>query len=124
MITYLHILYENRDDTVKSKENCKIFKRFRPDVDLSKPEFLIKRYEHLSKKIIRLRNEAISHKTSKYSFDDVFRKVDIRYDELRNLTEISLFIVNRLRVAIDWDEIIFHEGHASDLEDMLAKLSK
>lgn len=100
-IIYIAGIFERRNDTINlpllisnSKKSSKISDRESAEIDR-----LILQAKPIADKITILRHNAFAHRNANVSYNDVFRQADVSPDQFRELTDLTLNIVNRLLQA-------------------------
>jgi hypothetical protein len=78
----------------------------------------------LANKVLILRHEAFAHQSAQIWYNDVFKKADVTYAQLRELTDTALNIANHLLVALRLRRRDFAEAELprEDAEEMMTAL--
>lgn len=78
----------------------------------------------LWKKVRTIRNEAIAHMTNKRTYEEVFKKADVTYDELRDLIEITKELLNKISHAWNGNTYAFNLESRDDTIRLLKDLKE
>ncbi len=125
MVIYLYGLFETRHNTIN-------FTSIAADAASSgyKPEIiktirgLIIDNKALTSKLAIIRSHLFAHRSSRFSYTEVFRKAGITPFQFRDLTDTGLQIANLLLSAYGHPEQSFHEWPLKHTKDLLKDLSQ
>lgn len=112
MLVALYRLYETRKDTYNIPELlCRLRKEnsLKEEV-LNELDNMYQELKPLWIKVNILRNKAFGHRSTDYTFEEVFEETSVNPDELRDLVEGTKRLLNALSHA--WDR----SSHAFNLE--------
>jgi hypothetical protein len=76
----------------------------------------------IADKVIILRHKAFAHRSAHLSYNDVFKMAAVKPDQLRDLTDITLKIANRLLLARGLQDQYFTELPREAAEAMMKAL--
>ena len=127
MVIYLHNLFESRrrNDTTNLESLIKNAKTSNiSEAAIDKAWGLMSEAEETRKKVIKLRNNLFAHRSSRIAYKEAFKKADITSNQLRELTDISLNIINTLLKDLGLDEQFFNNQIHADVERLFYDLSK
>jgi hypothetical protein len=85
---------------------------------------LLNKVKPLETKIIVLRHKAFAHRNAHTSYDDVFKEAKVSAKQMRELTEITLLIANKLAEAVGANIGFFNELPREDAVRMMQTLMK
>lgn len=91
--------------------------------DLSDIDDLLAQARPAAEKITILRHNAFAHRSANISYNDMFQKAHIKPDELRELTDVTLKIINRLLRAHGLSEQYFTNLPRESAEAMMTTLA-
>ena len=117
-VVYVRRLFDN---DARAISLLSLAKQSKPNAGVRK---LLAEAVPIVKKVRTIRNKAVAHGDSEMTYNAWIEQADITFNEMRELTEITLKVVNLLSVDNGQDEVHFAELPAQDLEDMLKVLSQ
>jgi hypothetical protein len=118
-------LFESRNDTInfgaliKEAESDGVSKGA-----INKAKALMAEIAGVPTKVAILRNNLFAHRSGSLSYEEAFRKADLKPDQLRELAVAGLRIANTLLIARGIDEQFFHELSRRDVERLINDLAK
>jgi hypothetical protein len=83
---------------------------------------LVTKVKPIADKVKTLRHNAFAHRSAHISYDDVFKKVAVQPNQLRELTDIALDITNQLLMIRGLQRQYFNELPRKAAEAMMAAL--
>ena len=125
-IAHIAALFDERGGTINLPNLARELKRSHvisaqaaADVDL-----LLSQAEPLVAKVRFLRNNCFAHRSAVLPYDEVFKRADITWGQMRDLTEIALKFVNHLLLARGLRDQFFNTLAREDAEAMLKALTE
>ncbi|MCG2706345.1 MAG: hypothetical protein L6254_02205 [Candidatus Omnitrophica bacterium] len=96
VVVSLYKLFEKRKDTVNFKNIIKDALRLKiiNDADIQKLNPTIEKAKTIWIKINQLRSYLFAHRTKELTVEDIYKKANIKPDEIKELTDLSLEILN------------------------------
>ncbi|TQF33958.1 hypothetical protein UNPA324_33880 [Bradyrhizobium sp. UNPA324] len=123
---YIAGVFENRRDTINFRALIRDM-IVTGDLQSSQElmiEALMAKAKSSADKVTILRHNAFAHRTSRMSYDDVFRLAKVSLNELRELTDLALDLFNALATVRGQNEQHFTTLPIEDAEDMMRALAK
>jgi hypothetical protein len=123
-IIYISGLLEKRRDTINLR---RISQRMKSENLISTElanEIVVtlNETEPLTMKVRKLRNNAFAHRSAIHTYDEVFKIAAVKPDQLRELTEITLVMTNKLCTARELRQIFFNELPTDDATKIMELL--
>jgi AbiU2 len=98
-IIHIAALFDKPRNTISLPHLVREARRSIGMADAREIDALLDQATPLANKVTILRNEVFAHRSADTSYDDVFQKAAVTANELRDLTDLSLKILNRLARA-------------------------
>jgi len=100
-VIYMSGVFDTRRDTISFSNLVRDVKKAARLTanDAKDAEKALAQARPAADKLKILRDKAFAHRSAHISYNDVFAEADVTPDELRNLTDLSLDVANRLLVA-------------------------
>ena len=118
LVVVLYATYEDRRDTInlaRLYEDSPAELKATVSTDFT-------RAKSIWKKIAVLRNNHFGHVTERLEIDAIFETADVRYDEIKELIELSKKLVNRFSYAEDRSSFVDSLDSEKDTYRLLDKL--
>jgi hypothetical protein len=124
-VTYLAGLYESRGNTINLSQLIREAEAAGVDkAAIDKAQGLMTASAGLVSKVMILRSNLFAHRSASLSYEDVFRKAELKPDQLGELADTALNVANTLLLARGLDEQFSHELSRRAVERMMIDLAR
>lgn len=124
MVLHLAGLFEPRNGTINF---AALIREAKADgvakEAIDSAEAALQSVKELPPKVAILRSNLFAHRSASLSYDEAFRKADMKPDQLRDLTIEGLRIANILLLARGCSEQYFHDLGRRDVEQLINDLA-
>lgn len=125
MVIHLAGLFESRNDTINFGALIKEAEADSVSNEaVDRARALMTGIASVPSKVAILRSNLFAHRSASLSYEEGFRKADLKPDQLRDLTVVGLRIANTLLIARGLEEQFFHTPSRKDLERLINDLAK